>query len=376
MQVLRMLILSCGIVCSLAAQEATRITVAVIDLNADDLNASAVVTLSNTVRKELLQSGQYTVVDRSNMETLLKEQGFQSSGICNDLACMVKVGNMLGVQKMIGGNIGKLGSKYIVDLQIIDVESSRIDKLESENYVGPVEELDAALRRITRRLIGTQKTQSKGSFFYIASQPVGARVSLDSEFKGNAPLTLQVEAGKGYTVRAEMDQHTPWQQPVIARADETMYLNAVLHAGAGAGPVADGNSSAYESRKKSPTAAFVMSFLLPPMGHFYVGKTGGIVRGLVYTGALTFFALNMEKETKTVVQRGTWPNYYNATETNTETNTQFAQAFVLIWVASAVDAMVSAKLYNKELKKKYGVSFYSNPNRPDHNATVGLQYRF
>jgi hypothetical protein len=310
------------------------------------------------------------------METLLKEQGFQSSGICNDLACMVKVGNMLGVQKMIGGNIGKLGSKYIVDLQIIDVESSRIDKLESEDYVGPVEELDSALRQITRRLIGTQKTQTKGSFLYIASQPVGARVSLDNVFKGNAPLTLQVEAGKGYTVRAEMDQYTPWQQPVIARADETLYLNAVLHTGPASTPMVEKNSSVYESKKKSPGAAFVMSFLLPPVGHFYVGKTGSILRGLVYTGALTFFALNMEKETKTVVQHGTWPNYYNTTETDTETNTQFAQAFVLIWVASAVDAMVSAKLYNSELKKKYGVSFRTNPDRPDRNATVCLQYRF
>lgn len=360
------------LVLSVRAQDAPA-TLAVIDFNAPDLTSSAVVTLSNVVRKEILKLGSFTVVDRNNMETILKEQGFQKSGACNDVMCLVQAGEILGVQKMVGGNIGKLGNKFVIDLQIIDVQNGKIEKMESDEYVGPLEELDGSVRNLTLRLIGSDKAETGGTRLHVASQPEGARVFIDDVFRGNAPLTCDAVAGKSVLVRTELPGYSSWQQSVRAKADQTSFINAVMTCGTGA--VAAGNDNEYERRKKSPGGAFLMSFLLPPVGHFYVGKTASVVRGLLWTGCLTFFALNIEQETETIAASNTWP-YSTHTEKTTEINNTYAQAFMICWIASAVDAMASAKLYNKELQRKYGVSMKSDPTLRGRNVQLALQYRW
>ncbi len=136
------------------AQEKT--PVAVIDFYAPEVSPSAVVSLSNIVRRKLIETNLFIVVDRNNMQEILEEQNFQQSGACTDLSCMVQIGQMLGVKKMVGGTIGLLGSKYIIDLQLVDVESGQIEKIENTEYLGPVEGLDASIGRVTLQLTGQQ----------------------------------------------------------------------------------------------------------------------------------------------------------------------------------------------------------------------------
>ena len=136
------------------AQEKT--PVAVIDFYAPEISQSAVVSLSNIVRRKLIETNSFIVVDRNNMQEILEEHNFQQSGACTDLSCMVQIGQMLGVRKMVGGTIGLLGSKYIIDLQLVDVESGQIEKMENTEYMGPVEGLDASIGRVTIQLTGQQ----------------------------------------------------------------------------------------------------------------------------------------------------------------------------------------------------------------------------
>ncbi len=360
--------------CSPVLSQDSPVALAVIDFNAPDLTSSAVVTLSNMVRKEILKLGSYTVVDRNNMETILKEQGFQTSGACNDVMCMVQAGQILGVQKMVGGNIGKLGNKYIIDLQIIDVQNGKIEKMENDEYVGPLEELDGSVRHVALRLLGSGKAESGGTRLHIASSPEGARVFIDKVFKGNAPLTLDAVAGKSVMVRTEMQGYAPWEQLVKAKAEQTSFINAIMTR-IGDGNVVRVSDDEYERRKKSPGGAFIMSFLLPPLGHFYIGKTSNILRGLLYTGCLTYFALHIEKETETLVGSSTWP-YSTHIEKEKETDETMMQAFALVYLGCCIDAMVSAKLYNNELKRKYGLSLKTDPHLPGRNVQLAMQYRW
>ena len=83
---------------------ANAINLAVLDLDADAITPAEARTLTNKLRNELLKTGKYNVLERSKMEEILKEQGFQQSG-CVSTQCAVEAGQLLGVTHIAAGSI-------------------------------------------------------------------------------------------------------------------------------------------------------------------------------------------------------------------------------------------------------------------------------
>ena len=107
------------------------ITIAVLEFEGKGVSQSEASILTDRFRDELFNTGSYNVLERAMMDDILKEQGFQQTG-CATSECAVEVGNMLGVQQMVGGSIGKVGNIYTVSARIIDVETGKV--LKSANY--------------------------------------------------------------------------------------------------------------------------------------------------------------------------------------------------------------------------------------------------
>lgn len=97
-------------------------TVAVLKLSGGGFAAEDLEGFSNRLRVELFETGAFTVVEREQMEAILKEQGFQQTG-CTNAECAVEVGQMLNVQFMITGSLDKVGNIYTINLRKVDVES-------------------------------------------------------------------------------------------------------------------------------------------------------------------------------------------------------------------------------------------------------------
>ena len=116
------------------------VTIAVLDFDGDGVSQSETRTLTNRLRDEMFKTGAYIVLERGKMDEVLKEQGFQQTG-CVTSECAVEVGNMLGVQQMIGGSIGKVGNMYTVSARIIDVETGKVLKSANCDHIGAIERL-------------------------------------------------------------------------------------------------------------------------------------------------------------------------------------------------------------------------------------------
>ena len=86
------------------------------------------------------------------MQEILKEQGFQISGACTDEACMVEMGQLLGVERLVSGSIGKLGSMFLVNIRAIDVETAKIVGVVSVDIKGGIEDVVGHLPGIARKL--------------------------------------------------------------------------------------------------------------------------------------------------------------------------------------------------------------------------------
>jgi curli biogenesis system outer membrane secretion channel CsgG len=54
-------------------------------------------SLTDALRSELGKSGKYQVMERSQMDDILKEQGFQQSGACDEASCAIEIGKILAV---------------------------------------------------------------------------------------------------------------------------------------------------------------------------------------------------------------------------------------------------------------------------------------
>jgi len=114
---------------------AEKVNIAVFDLqNRGGLTQSEVQIISDRVNSILLRNKTFTVVERQQIEDILKEQGFQQSGACSDQQCLVEVGQLLAVRKIISGSVGKIENLFAVTLKLVDVASGEIEAQETADY--------------------------------------------------------------------------------------------------------------------------------------------------------------------------------------------------------------------------------------------------
>jgi len=127
--------------------------IAILDFDGYGVSRMEALVLTNRLGTHMVQLGTHQVIERGQMEQILKEQDFQLSG-CTSNECAVEVGRVLGCELMLAGSFGKIGSIYTIDMRIVDVESGSILRTTSYDVRGDVERLlteglAGAVRRIT-----------------------------------------------------------------------------------------------------------------------------------------------------------------------------------------------------------------------------------
>ena len=110
--------------------------------------------ISDRLRGDLFNTGKVNVMERDQMQEVLKEQGFQSSGACTDEACLVQMGQLLGVQALVTGSLGKVGSMFMVNVRMIDVRTAKIVKVVSVDVKGDIEDVVGKIKDIAEQLVG------------------------------------------------------------------------------------------------------------------------------------------------------------------------------------------------------------------------------
>ena len=97
-------------------------TIAVVDFDGKGVSDTDASALTDRLRTELYNSGHFKVVERDMMKEILNEQGFQQSGMTSD-EYFVEVGRLIGVEKIVGGSVNKVGNMYSVSARIVSVET-------------------------------------------------------------------------------------------------------------------------------------------------------------------------------------------------------------------------------------------------------------
>lgn len=112
---------------SLYAAEKNMPNLAVLDLSASQgVTASDASLIADRLETEFIKRNQFQVLERRRMDDILQEQGFQQSGACDNSNCEVQMGQLLGVDRLVSGSLGKIGSVYTLNVKLLDVASGRI----------------------------------------------------------------------------------------------------------------------------------------------------------------------------------------------------------------------------------------------------------
>ena len=175
------------VLCSLLTGLATagkKTTISVMDLNTTSgLAPKEMALLTDKLLNSLVEYRVFEVVERSKRDEILKEQGFQMTGACDQTSCLVEAGQLLGAQKMIGGTIGKLGNVYAIELRMLDIQTGGIDLSFSRNY-GKIADLLSAMKEAAEIFSswkpGTGLSAKPGGLF-VTTEPDGAKILVDGQ---------------------------------------------------------------------------------------------------------------------------------------------------------------------------------------------------
>ncbi len=128
--------------------------VAVVDFEGRGISEGEAKTLSDKLRGELLATDSFAVIERSQMNEVLKEQGFQQTG-CTSQECMVEIGQLIGVSKIMAGSVGKVGETFLISVRMVDVKTGRIEKGVEEEIEGKIDDvLRKGIRSVARKMAG------------------------------------------------------------------------------------------------------------------------------------------------------------------------------------------------------------------------------
>lgn len=111
---------------TLAARSWSREAVALADVSFSGVSKNDADVLTQWFFNALIESDYYQMLSRQDAKAVLFEQAFQRSDNCDDTTCLVEMGKLLAVRRIIGGNIGSMEDVVVFSVRMVDVETGAV----------------------------------------------------------------------------------------------------------------------------------------------------------------------------------------------------------------------------------------------------------
>jgi len=124
---------------------------------------------------ELATTGQFEILDRSRMDFILQEQGFQQSGACDGAECRMQLGQMLGVDHVVSGTLVRFDETYAFRADYVDVASGRVEHSVEQSQKG---ELSSVYAKICKT--SAQELSSKVASPLSVTAPIAPQAAVST----------------------------------------------------------------------------------------------------------------------------------------------------------------------------------------------------
>jgi hypothetical protein len=151
--------------------------------------------MGSMVRLEVQKLDTFNVLDRYEMQTLLQKAGLKPDE-CFGRLCVVEAGKALGAQKMITGNIERLGDQLVYTLQFIDVPTETVEITKVMEFVYDPNEIQTMTTVMLRSMfnrpveeIVLKQLQKPGAYEMRSRSPKTEKLRLDGPRMGATLFT-------------------------------------------------------------------------------------------------------------------------------------------------------------------------------------------
>jgi TolB-like protein len=264
----------------------------VVVLNIVSENGALSDYIINSITEKIVNDNFFTAVDRHNLDLIQNEITFQMSGEVSDNTAQA-IGQKLGAESIISGNITAIGDLYRFQIRAIEVKTAKIQGIQSYLIAN-----DAILSAITgrRRGLGSSFTAKeedwKNKWLYI-----GARIGSGIHFYDNGAGTFAgKKAGAGISfdaapqIAVQLLDFMAIQTEVIFSSD-TFTVSAKETVTDGAGSVIYHYDTVFTVTSNSLLIPVLLNFTYFP-GRYSLGVSGGIFASVPMNAAMSDRFLN------------------------------------------------------------------------------------
>lgn len=170
---------------------AEKMRIAVLDLKADGVQGRTARTVSDMIRTDMVNTGKFIVIERAQMDAIMKEQGLQMTG-CTDQDCAVQIGKVMSARKILVGSVSPLGQAIVINVRIVDVELGLVEYAAREK-ADTEAALDEAVSSITKKL--SSRIAGEGFFERFTVRPEREQPKAKEEKKEDKKKTKTSDKG-------------------------------------------------------------------------------------------------------------------------------------------------------------------------------------
>lgn len=152
--------------CVVSQAQQEKMKVAVLDPTISSVSKDVGLAVQEIISSTFVNTGRYIIIERSMIDKIIKEQSFQNSDLA-DNSQATEIGRIAGANKVVLSSISMVGSKTVISVKIIDVQTANIDKQQVKTV--PNDELLDAVHPLTLSLLGVESNN------YSQSQPFSQR---------------------------------------------------------------------------------------------------------------------------------------------------------------------------------------------------------
>ena len=210
-----------------AMARAGKSRLAVLDLQDKGVGPDVASLLTSVASNRLSEIGIFQVISREDIKNMLSHQQDQILLGCTAENCLVKIGGALGAENLVAGTVGKVGDKYVISLQRIDVRGAKVVKRVEREFAGSRDKLLEETRNAAYKVVEDILLEQSGKVLLSVSEE-GADVSVDGKTMGTSPLAaIEIPAGPR-DIRVSKNGFVDWVRTVQVEPKQTRMEEVTL----------------------------------------------------------------------------------------------------------------------------------------------------
>lgn len=113
-------------------------SVAVLNIRSDQLESGDCISVTNHLTSELQKVEGYRILSWDDVTRMLERTAVKQTPGCDDDRCVSEIGGALGAEFIVAGDIGLQGSRYMINIRLIDISKAETVNRVSRSVKGDV----------------------------------------------------------------------------------------------------------------------------------------------------------------------------------------------------------------------------------------------